>query len=352
MRILTKYCLREEAKLFSAALFFFSGLLLLGQIMNLLKLVLHEGAVLWNVLAIVGLWFPTGISYAIPMSLLFAILLGYGRMAQQEELTAIRAAGVLPVELLSPAVYLGVALSAALFVNEAWIAPPARMAFREKLSAVRNDARIENLIPPGQMFAFGPIKFSCQDIEPGPAPVFNNVFFEYAGTPSFRIMAARARVDREGGAPKFRFEKGQILWADAEKHLSVQFENAEHALPEPSAAAAQVKPKDRSILQLWPSRGVAQSNEENFEFHKKSALVLAPFFFSCFASTLSMLIKRGTRVLGFILTLSILAGYYILLAMAVAMQPASQVLSCFFVWTPNLILLAMGGFFYRLIFVV
>lgn len=348
MRILTKYCLREEFKLFLAALLFFSGLLLLGQVMNLLRLVLHEGVVLSKVLSIVVLWFPSGISYSIPMSLLFAILIGYGQMAQQEELTAIRAAGVSPAELLSPALFLGAVLSLALFVNEAWVAPPARTLFREKLAEVRKDVRIENLITPGRLFTFGPIRFSCQDIDPGGDPVFKNVFFEFSDTPAFRITARSARVDRSGDNPKFLFENGQILWSSAEKHLSVKFETAEHALPKAAGSVAQVRPKDMSVLDLYPKGDPA----ENFEFHKKSALILAPFFFACFASTLSILIKRGNRVLGFILTLGVLAGYYILLAVAAAIEPASHTTACMGVWLPNLILLGFGYFFYRMVFVL
>lgn len=351
MRILTKYCLREEFHLFLAAIFFFSGLLLLGQVMNLLRLVLREGAPLWNILSIVLLWFPTGISYAIPMSLLFAILIGYGQMAQQEELTAIRAAGVLPVELLTPAMILGTALSALLFVNEAYVAPPARIAFREKLVEVRKDVRIESLIAPGQLLNFGPIRFSCQDLEPGGDPVFKNIFFEYSGPPKFRILAKSARVDRSGPQPKFLFESGQILWTEDEKHLSVQFDTAAQVIPAPALAAVDLRPKDRGILDLFPWPGRLSLAEE-FEFHKKSALVLSPLFFAFFAATLSMLIKRGNRVLGFLLTLGILAGYYILLAFGDALFATAPQTALLLVWSPNTILLALGYFFYRLIFVL
>ncbi len=351
MRILTKYCLREEIKLFLAALFFFAGLLLLGQVMNLLRLVLSQGAPLGNILSIVFLWFPTAITYAIPTSLLFAILIGYGQMAQQEELTAIRAAGVLPVELLTPAILLGATLSALLFVNEAWVAPPARIGFTRKLIEIRKDVRIENLITPGQLLKLGPIQFSCQDIEPGVDPIFKNIFFEYSDTPQFRILARSARVDRGGGQPKFIFENGQILWTDAEKHLSVQFETAMHALPIPGGGPVQVRPKDMGILELLPWRG-PRNDDEKFEFHKKSALVLSPFFFAFFAATLSMLIKRGNRVLGFLLTLGILSGYYILLLLASALLPTSPDTSRILLWAPNAVLLGVGYFFYRLIFVL
>lgn len=351
MRILTRYCLREEIKLFLAAMFFFSGLLLLGQVMNLLRLVLSQGAPLGNILSIVFLWFPTGISYAIPMSLLFAILIGYGQMAQQEELTAIRAAGVLPVELLTPAIFLGATLSALLFVNEAWVAPPARIGFMRQLVDIRKDVRIENLITPGQLLKLGPIQFSCQDIEPGADPVFKNIFFEYSDTPGFRILARTARVDRKGDWPKFIFENGQILWTNAEKQLSVQFETAAHALPAPARSIVKTRPKDRGILELSPLAG-PQSIDENFEFHEKSALVLSPFFFAFFAATLSMLIKRGNRVLGFLLTLGILAGYYILLSLASAILPTSPETARILLWAPNAMLLGLGYFFYRLIFVL
>lgn len=346
MRILTKYCLREEVKLFLSAMFFFSGLLLLGRLMDLLRLVLQEGAPLLNILSIVFLWLPSGISYAIPMSLLFAILIGYGQMAQQEELTAIRSAGVSPAELLSPAIFLGILLTVLLFINEAWIAPKSRIAFQGKLAALQKDARIENLIQPGTLLTFGQVKFSCRDVEPGGVPHFKDIFFEYMGEPSYRIMAEKAWIEREGGPAKFRFQNGQILWTEAEKYLSVQFRNAEYILPA-RGGSARIRPKDLGIFELWRAYGPA----EMFEFHKKMALICAPFFFACFAATLSMLIKRGNRVLGFMLTLAILAGYYILLAMAAAMQAGAPDLAVFLVWMPNIVLIGMGYFFYRMIFV-
>lgn len=350
MRILIRYCLREELKLFGAALFFFSGLLLLGQVINMLRMVLNQGIPLFRVLSVVLLWFPTGVSYAIPMSLLFAVLIGYGQMAQEEELTAIRAAGVAPAQLLSPALMLGVMLSVALFVNEAWVAPPARVLFRSNLSEVQKDVRIETLITPGQLFTGGDIKFSCQNILPGGKPVFQDVFFEYAGSPSFRIMAKTAYIDRISPPAKFVFEEGQIYWSEAEKHLAVQFDTAQHVLPTVHGGVTTIRAKDKGILALRPS--VGQDPKDVFEFNKKSSLVLAPFFFAWFAATLSMLIKRGNRVLGFILTLSILTAYYILVAMASALQPTAPDLAALLVWGPDFLLLVLGYFFYRLIFVI
>ncbi len=351
MRILTRYCLKEELKLFIAALLFFSGLLLLGQLMNLLRLVLHEGVSIGSIFSIVFLWMPSGLSYAIPMSLLFAILIGYGQMAQQEELTAIRAAGVSPADMLSPAIGLGMILAISLFLNEAWISPPARIAFREKLIDIRKDIRVENLITPGQLLSLGPVKFSCQDIEPGPTPVFKDIFFEYAGSPSFQILAEAASVDRGGGGPVFLFKKGQILWTQQEKHLSVQFDTARQAIPTADiVAASQPRLKD---LGLFALRRAAKAGrlEEEFEYHQRWSIILSPFFFALFAATLSMIIKRGNRVVGFILTLAILAGYYILLVLAAAVVPTSHDLACLMAWLPNALLLALSYFFYRLIFV-
>jgi lipopolysaccharide export system permease protein len=114
----------------------FSFILLTGNaIKDLFGLVADGKITLGTTIEMLVMLIPFALGYALPMGLLTAVLLTLGRLSSQNEITAMRAAGIglgrigAPVLLIA---VVGVAIS--LIVNFVY-APDSKSAYREKLAA-------------------------------------------------------------------------------------------------------------------------------------------------------------------------------------------------------------------------
>lgn len=82
------------------------------------------------ILELILMQVPAMLVLAVPMSVLVATLIAYGRFSEQNELTAVKAAGVSPWKLVQPMFAIGVALSLVMVWFGNWVLPEAN--FRSK----------------------------------------------------------------------------------------------------------------------------------------------------------------------------------------------------------------------------
>src|SRR5580700_10603847 len=64
-----------------------------------------------QILAVIPLLVPNTLPYTIPATTLFATCVVYGRLAADNEILAIKAAGINILSIVSPALFLGVAMT-------------------------------------------------------------------------------------------------------------------------------------------------------------------------------------------------------------------------------------------------
>ena len=135
MKIISRYVVREHAGPFAFALVALTSLMLLNFISRQMGELVGKGLP-WKV---IGQFFmlsiPFTVALTVPMSVLVAVLYAYTRLASENEVTALKANGVSPWQLVTPAVIGGVFMSIGLLAFNDQVLPRAN----HELSTLQSD---------------------------------------------------------------------------------------------------------------------------------------------------------------------------------------------------------------------
>lgn len=121
----------ELAKIFSLSLIALTGLILLAGVM---AEAMKSGLGPAQILLAVPLLLPSLLPYTVPTTTLFATCIVYGRLAADNELVALKAAGIHIVHVIWPGVLLGIAASAVTMALSLEVIPVTHFLMRSQLS--------------------------------------------------------------------------------------------------------------------------------------------------------------------------------------------------------------------------
>lgn len=170
--ILNRYLLIELLPPLSMGLFLFASTLMLISIRDIMDVILLSGAPIGPVTKTLAAVFPLMFTVSLPIGSLLASLLVYGRLSEDRELVAMRAAGVGTLAMMSPAWALGLALT---LLNVYWtsnITPKALEVMRSAQWEIVQKMTSVSWLKPGQ---FTPLQENLAFYFTGTTPGTNEI---------------------------------------------------------------------------------------------------------------------------------------------------------------------------------
>jgi len=322
MKILFRYILKEFLGNLCLGLIIFTFVMLLDHLFELIDLVLNKGVGFWMTLQLLFLLLPSSLSLTLPMSSLLAALLTFGRLSEDNEITAVKASGLSAWNFVRAP--LTAALAAVLFLipfNTVW-APHAHSHFRQLYLQVlqRNPlVRIEEKT----FFEIGDYHLY---VEKKDRKTKEMKGIEIIQTPAdnapLRIFAnhGEAAVDPVRGMT-FNLHDGTIAQIDPahpDQWFYTGFQTYVLSIPfqqQSQASSRSLEEMDNQELQAEIRQRRSQGLPYPLFAVQKQlrwALAMTPLLFVMLGIPLAIRVHRGGRSIGFGISLVVLVVYYVL----------------------------------------
>jgi lipopolysaccharide export system permease protein len=339
----------------------FTFVLLLGNVLKEILPLLMSGQVKFVTVAqAVGLLVPFVWAFALPMGMLTATLLIFGRFSADQELTAVRAGGVSLLSLISPILLLSLALCTVSAAVNMEFGPRCRVAYnalRFRLTVGFSSAHLPegHLIKdfPGYIFYIGKNrKGELEDL----------VVFDLGRKAVVR--AARGAVELDTAHKRLiltlydgRFlPEGREAGSFQEYPIEIPFDLSNKGPDRPGL-------DDMTFQQLWDELhervkliGPARADKREwlrlramlitpvvFQLHRQVAFSFACFGFTLIGIPLGIRVHRRETNVGIFIALLLTAIYYSFILVGQGLDTRPECFPQLIVWVPNFLFQVLGA---------
>jgi lipopolysaccharide export system permease protein len=356
-KTLNLYLLREITVPFLLGMAAFTSVLLMGRILKLADLVVAKGVPLADILRMVFYLVPSFCLVTIPMAFLLALLLAFGRLSADSEITAMKACGVSLYGLLPPVLSFALAAYLATTFITIYALPWGNTSFKKLLFDIIESRitlslkeKVFNDEFPGLVIYtdhYDPEKHTMEGVL---------IHDERDLRESSTIFAGQGVIVADPALKVLRLElrKGSIhRTLDKTGYRLVEFQNYSLTVNLGQAPREMVRNElDMTFTEL--RKGITSGRldakmvrEMRLEFHRRFSLPFACFVFALVGVPLGIQNQRTGKAAGFSLSIGVILIYYIILSAGKTLGERGLAHPAVAVWAPNLILFLLGAYLFR-----
>lgn len=360
MKILRQAILLEITASFGLGTLVFTAVLLSNEVSRrLIETLIQENITLSEAGSIFLCILPKVLTFSIPMSVLLGILICFGRLSADNEITAMRSSGIGLRNLLWPVlVFSAVVGTVALLDSNLW-SPRSN----HRLSLIKDQLALKSLNTAVQRGVF-------EERFPG------RVVYIMDSTPDRQAWKGIFLADvSDANRPKATFSReGKLINHLGQRELQLKLNHGatyevipgkegtvrvtsfdEATVPLYKAQGGTTDaPKGKTIsemdsLELYGNvfpEGEADSNIDRrkgiIELNRRLALPLAVLVFSILGLPLGVVTKRSGKPFGFVISLLIFLVYFIVFSQGLAFSESGHIPAFIGPWLANLVFLALG----------
>jgi lipopolysaccharide export system permease protein len=351
------YIFREIMVPFLLGMATFTSVLLMGRFLKIADLVVAKGVAFDDVIRMIIYLLPYFCLVTIPMAFLLAILLAFGRLSADSEVTAIKASGVSLYGMLPPVLVFAFFAYLATAMVAGYALPWGNSSFKRLVATTLQAGATLDLKErvfiddfPGlviytdrydeQSRSMSGILIQDERDQREPITVFaakGNISSD-TGRRLVRLELHNGSIHRKSGKSSYQTARFQeyILTIDLGKSVK------EITRDEVDMDFTEL----RSRISAHNSDTKLQRDME-MEYQRRFALPFACFVFALVGVPLGIQNQRSGKAAGFSLGIGVILVYYVVLSLGKALGDRGVVTAAVAVWTPNIAFLLMGGYLFR-----
>ena len=354
---LYRYIFREISVPFLLGMTAFTSVLLMGRLLKLADMVVAKGVPLSEILWMVVYLLPYFCLVTIPMAVLLAVLLAFGRLSADSEITSMKACGISLYGLLPPVLAFAFCAYIATTLVTLYGIPWGNTSFRRLVTSIVEEKSAKALKEqvfiddfPGMMLYLN--RYSPQDqritgilihddrnpAEPSTIFAATGVITSDSAKREIRLLLNNGQIHRPVGKTGYRL---------------VEFQEYDLKINIPQATREVMKNEvDMSLSELYaninsPHLDRKLRTEMELEVQRRFSLPFACFVFALIAIPLGIQNQRSGKGAGFALSIGVLIVYYVILTAFKAMGERGMVTPSVAMWSPNLLFVAFGIYLFR-----
>ncbi len=387
MRLLQRYVLMELLRVFLLAL---SGLTLMLTFVGVVDKAARSGLGPKLIAQVLPFVVPSLMPFTIPATLLLTVTVVYGRMSGDQEITAIKAAGINVMSIIMPSILMGVVLSIGTFVLTDQFIPWAQNNIKRIVAAGMEEIFLDMLSSQGKI----------SEKKLGLGITVAGVEEKKLLHPEIRFTSRSdntVRIQAESAKLSFDLERDEIrlqLWNGVvytPGNDSVTFVEDDRSFPLPREIA-EVHPRNISISRIYDELKIVTSKRDasehervisaafamtrgdfetistepfvpgqwkdiyserragklKTEIHSRYALACSCFFFVLLGSSFSIYHGRSQFLTNFFVCfMPVLLIYYPVVMLMMNLSKSHTVNPLWAMWVGNILLLAAGLYMLR-----
>jgi lipopolysaccharide export system permease protein len=351
------YIFKEIPPPFLLGVTTFTFVLLMGRLLKLADMVVTKGVPLAEVLRMVLYLLPSFFLVTIPMAFLLAVLLAFGRLSGDSEITAMKASGVSLYGLLPPVFSCALlAYLAGAFVT-VYAVPWGNTSFKKLLVEVV-EARASLGIKEKVFNDDFPGMVIYADRYDQQQHVMSGILIQDERDPlAPSTIFARSGVivtDPVSRIVRLRLDNGSIHRSLAKTgYRLIEFRNYDLSINlSQNSQTVATNELDMSLAELRANLasgrfGARMMHDMALEYHRRFSLPFACLVFALVGMPLGIQNQRSGKAAGFSLSIGLLLAYYIVLSAGKTLGERELLSPFLAAWTPNLLFISLGFYLFK-----
>ncbi|MCL1929261.1 MAG: LptF/LptG family permease [Treponema sp.] len=356
-KTLDYYLMRQFFPVFIAALSLFSMLVLLLDLFLNLTRFLSNGAGLLAILKVSLLYVPKCISYALPVSLLFASAFTLGDLSTKNELSTILGSGIPFWRFTVSFIILGIILSFfAFFFEDIAVIPTLRQKNRmsRKLlgTYTENQSRIVIKLEGGQLI------YSVDFFDASSQILSGVTIIELDEKRKLNSMVYASRAEWQGDSWLFvspvlyNWDKGFLRPSNADSgkiagHLAEKYREDPETFRRSSVVASDLNTRDAAMLIKDLRRAGLPTSAALADYYHRFSFSAVSFVVIFLSLTVSGRFKKNILLLSLLASLGTAVIYYVIEMLSMMSAQAGIMHPFWGAWTPVFVCTAAGFFLLR-----